>query len=194
MELIKADGAVLRSVMRRVPSPVTVVTAAGEEEARGVTIGSFTSVSLEPPLISFNVERRARMHEVLLGACHFAVHILGDKHAPLCNHFAKPDCSGMEQLEVVPHRLDAYGSPVLESALVVLSCRSYATFVAGDHSIFIGEVIEVEEREAGAVFLYLRPLLSECRRGSARLTQSHESTCRGDQVDSCEIIAWTKPS
>ncbi|NNE36302.1 MAG: flavin reductase, partial [Rhodothermales bacterium] len=64
--------------MRRVASPVTVVTAGRGDEARGITIGSFTSASLDPPLITFNLSRRARMHSLLPRTDRFVVHVLGD--------------------------------------------------------------------------------------------------------------------
>lgn len=149
-----ADGEALRGAMRRVPSPVVVVTAAGEEEARGITIGSFTSVSLEPPLISFNVGRDTRMFGVITAAARFAVHLLSEEQAHLCNRFALPDLSGAAQFEEVPHRLDEQGTPVLEDVLAVLHCRRYAVYDAGDHVILLGEVVEIEQVSEGEPILY----------------------------------------
>ncbi|SHK56134.1 flavin reductase family protein [Rhodothermus profundi] len=149
-----ALGEVLRQVMRRVPSPVTVVTAAADGEMRGITIGSFTSVSLEPPLISFNVARRARMHPLLLQARYFAVHILGAEQVALSQRFAEPGLSGQEQFEGLAYQLHAEGTPVLEGVLAVLHCRPYRRLEAGDHTIFVGEVMEIEVREEGPPLLY----------------------------------------
>lgn len=146
----------LRDLMRRVPSPVTIVTAVGAGEARGATIGSFTSVSLEPPLISFNVDRSSQMHDVLSAAARFAVHIPCRGHAHLCAHFAVPDRSGVDQLSTIPHVVDAHGTPILESALAVIKCRTHDTFEAGDHSIVVGEVIDVEGRSERAPLLYYK--------------------------------------
>lgn len=140
--------------MRRVPAPVTVVTATGAKEARGATIGSFTSVSLDPPLISFNLEQGSQMHEVMEETSHFAVHILEAGQAALCTHFARPDCSGAEQLGDIAYHLDSYGNPILDAALAILRCRTHARVRAGDHSIIIGEVVEVEERGEGTALLY----------------------------------------
>lgn len=150
----RVDGQALRQVMRRVPTPVTVVTAAGPEEPRGITIGSFTSVSLDPPLVSFNVEKKAQMHEVLASADRFVVHLLGDEQAHLSNHFALPGLSGDEQFFSIPHRLDEHGIPLLEDALVRFHCRRYACYEAGDHSIFVGEVLRLEDGRTGRALLY----------------------------------------
>lgn len=148
------DGEALRGVMRHVPSPVVVVTAAGEEEARGITIGSFTSVSLEPPLISFNVGRDTRMFGVITAARRFAVHLLGEEQAHLCNRFALPDLSGAAQFEDVPHQVDSEGTPVLKDVLAVLHCSRYAVYDAGDHVILLGEIVGIAQVREGAPILY----------------------------------------
>lgn len=151
------DGGRLRAVMRRVPSPVTVVTAAARGEVRGITIGSFTSVSLDPPLVSFNVGREAQMHGVITSAERFAVHVLSEAQAHLSDHFAFPHRTGAEQFADVRHEVDAYGTPVLDGVLAVLYCRPYAFFEAGDHSVVIGEVMDVEaDAEGGPVLYYNR--------------------------------------
>lgn len=148
------DGETLRHVMRRVPSPVTVVTAADAHEARGITIGSFTSVALEPPLICFNVNHDAQMHDVLLNAPRFAVHVLSEAQAPLATHFAVPDRTGAEQLQPVPHIINEHGTPVLDDATAVLHCQHHDVFTAGDKSIIVGRVVEIEANDDGGAVLY----------------------------------------
>ncbi len=178
------DGQVLRSVMRRVPSPVTVVTAKGEKEIRGITIGSFTSVSVEPCLISFNLRRTSRMHEVISTTSHFAVHILSHKQAHLSLHFAAPGLTGVEQFRTIPHYVDAQGVPILNDALAVINCRLYNIFEAGDHSIILGEAIKILEMGRGLpILFYDRSYRSvgEIIDSSAhvqKLFQNHLSECQ----------------
>ncbi len=147
------DGEALRSIMRRVPSPVVVVTAAAHE-VRGATIGSFTSVSLTPPLISFNVAVDSQMYPVITAAERFAVHVLREEQAELSRHFALPDLPGKEQFLNVPHRKEEDGLPILFDALGILLCRRYAIHPAGDHAIIVGKVESVEEQGAGRPILY----------------------------------------
>lgn len=147
-------GEQLRVAMRQVPSAVTVVTVAGANEMRGITIGSFTSVSLDPPLISFNIALDAQVHDLLIGAKHFVVHILSDEQAYLSNHFAVKDRRGEEQFTTVPHRLDANGTPVLEGALGVFYCTHYAVYPAGDHSLLVGRVLAIEDSDDGLPLVY----------------------------------------
>lgn len=157
MEATHAGADALRNVMRQVPSPVTIVTAAGAGQLRGTTIGSFTSVSLDPPLVSFNVDRGSQMHDVLGAATRFAVHLPRREHTHLCTHFAAPDRPGADQFSTVPHDVDAHGTPILlEGAFAVLKCVMYDTVEAGDHSIIIGEVLEVDRRVGEQPVLYYR--------------------------------------
>lgn len=150
------DGETLRQVMRRVPSPVTVVTAADANEARGITIGSFTSVSLEPPLVCFNVNHTAQMHEVIMAASRFAVHVLSEKQAHLAPHFAIPDRTGAEQLRTVPHVIDEHGVPILDGASAVLHCVHHDAFTAGDKTIIIGRVVDTDVYADGGAVLYYK--------------------------------------
>ena len=144
-----------RTSMSRVPSPVVVITAQGPREARGITIGSLSSVALEPPLVSFNVACDSRMFDVMEGCDRFAVHVLGEDQAHVAKQFAVPDLSGPEQFESVPHTRDAHGTPVLEGGSAVLHCQPHDSLPAGDHRLYVGLVMEAEERpDQGAVIYY----------------------------------------
>ena len=149
------DGDMLRAVMRRVASPVTVVTTIAGDEIRGATIGSFTSVSLDPPLVSFNVQKDSTFYATLSRAEAFAIHLLTDVQADLANHFAIPDLTSEEQFAPVPHTLSSLGQPpVLRDTFGVLFCQRFAVHDAGDHALFIGRVVHVLESEAAGPLLY----------------------------------------
>jgi len=149
------DATAFRMTMRRVPSPVVVITMTDGTDVRGITIGSFTSVSLDPPLVSFNVTRTAESHRILQGADRFAVHVLAEEQVHLANHFAKPHLSGEEQFADVPHAVDAHGTPVVDGVSSVLHCVPHSQLPAEDHSLFLGRVVEVVDHEdRGAVLYY----------------------------------------
>ena len=143
--------------MRRIAVPVVVVTVEAEEGPRGATIGSFTSVSLDPPLVSFNATRGTQLHRALCDADRFAVHLLAAEHADLAAHFALADLPGEEQFVPFPHRRFADGHPpLIEGTLGVLVCRIESRFAAGDHSIFLGRVEAVLPGRDGLPLLYHR--------------------------------------
>ena len=146
---------VFKAIMRNVPMPVTIVTVAGEHGSRGITIGSFTSASLDPCLISFNIKRTSRIHEMIIDATWFAVHLLSTEHAHLSRHFALSDLTPSEQFSGVAYHAGASGTPILDDAFAVILCRLHSVFEAGDHSIILGEVVEVSGTETYAPMVYL---------------------------------------
>jgi len=150
------EGSAFRSAMRRVPAPVVVVTARGETEARGITIGSFTSVALEPPLVSFNVAREARMHDVMEACSRFAVHVLSEEQVHLAKRFAVPGLTGEEQFEAVSHFTREEGDvPLLHDVTARFHCSPQDSIDAGDHTLYVGQVVEIERPpDAGAVLYY----------------------------------------
>ena len=172
------EGEALRRVMRQVPSPVSVVTASdGNGEIRGITIGSFTSASLQPPLLSFNISRDAGMYDLLTRADHFALHVLHEGQAHLSDRFAIPDMTGAEQFHALEYTTDAHGAPVLAGAMAVFLCLRHAVYDAGDHSIVLGLVTDIREAGAGqAAPCLFRPLVPPGRQGgTACLVRSYPS-------------------
>jgi flavin reductase (DIM6/NTAB) family NADH-FMN oxidoreductase RutF len=144
------EAETFRSAMREIAAPVVVVTAAGGGEARGITIGSFTSVALEPPLVSFNVGHEASMHAVMEACDRFCVHFLGERQASLADHFATPGLTPDEQFDPIPHRIGEGGVPVVDGVPTLLHCTPYKSMEAGDHTIYVGQVVGVESRADGA--------------------------------------------
>lgn len=149
------DGSAFRTAMRRVPSPVVVVTAQGDHEARGITIGSFTSVALDPPLISFNVGQQSRMHAIMEACSRFAVQVLSEEQVHLAKRFAEPDLTGAEQFESVPTTQDEYGIPHLDGVSARFHCTPHSAMEAGDHTLYVGQVVAIDEPpNRGAVLYY----------------------------------------
>ncbi len=147
-------GEELRAVMRHVPSPVTILAFPGPDGPRGITIGSFTSVSLDPPLVSFNIMLESSMHDVLLETQHYAIHVLREDQVTLSERFAIPNISSAEQFDGVAHRIGNDEIPIIDGILASLKCRSHTVVPAGDHSLFIGEVLEINEAASGKPLLY----------------------------------------
>lgn len=141
--------------MRHVASPVTVVTTPGGGAPRGATIGSFTSVSLAPPLVAFNVIRGTAFHAALLRDNVFAVHVLAEDQAGLAERFAQPDVPSEALFEGLALRPEAAPLPVLAEVPAVLRARLWAVYDGGDHDVVVGEVDRVwEEGPARRPLLY----------------------------------------
>lgn len=135
--------ATLREVMAQFATGVTVLTAGTGERSHGMTANSFTSVSLDPPLVLCCVSRAARMHETITDAMSFAVSILGADQQELARYFAdwkRPH--GRAQFDAVQwERGQRTGAPLLAGALAWLECELVKAYEGGDHSIFVGQVL-----------------------------------------------------
>lgn len=132
----------LRQVMSLFATGVTVLTAGGED-GHAMTANSFTSVSLDPPMVLCCVSRAARMYEAIAATESFAVTILSAEQRELSRYFAdwrRP--RGMAQFDTVDWRPGPKtGAPLIEGALGWLECRLAHTYAGGDHAIFVGDVL-----------------------------------------------------
>jgi flavin reductase len=137
------EGKVLRSVLGRFATGVTVV-AAGQDMPCGMTANSFTSVSVNPPLILVCVNKRAAAHSVVVDSGAFAVSVLSAGQEQVARYFAnhsRPRGEGeFGAVGWSPARRT--GSPILHGALAWLDCALTATYDGGDHTIFLGSVLD----------------------------------------------------
>jgi flavin reductase (DIM6/NTAB) family NADH-FMN oxidoreductase RutF len=121
---------------------VTVVTVEREPGlVHGMTANSFTSVSLDPMLILVCVDQCARMLPLLHKKKRFGISVLKEGQEAISEYFAKNEQSAeAEQRLLIRYRWTPGGIPVLEDTLLHLTCRLVASHIAGDHTIFVGEV------------------------------------------------------
>ena len=149
------SGKEFRSTVGAFATGVTVVTTRGEEHAYGMTANAFSSVSLDPPLILVCVISPSEGAEHITRNGVFAVNVLTSEQEPLSRYFASRDRPrGRDAFVEVAHRFAASGSPILEGSAAFLDCRLHATHEAGDHLIFIGEVLELEVQDGHEPLLF----------------------------------------
>ncbi len=144
----------LRSLLRNVPAPVSVVTVDVEGERLGLTVVSLLSLSLEPPLLGVAISRQAALHELLRQAETFAVSLLAGDQERLAGHFARgmPPIGLWEGIGV----REGEGPPLLEGALGWITCSRAGEHPTGDHTLFVGEVANVERGPGRDALVYLR--------------------------------------
>ncbi len=137
-----SEHAGLREVMGQFATGVTVITAGGDQ-AHGMTANSFTSVSLEPPMVLCCVSRAARMHAAIMAANSYGVSVLGADQRELARYFAdwrRP--AGPAQFDSVDWWAGRHtGAPLLTGALAWVECELAEVYEGGDHSIFLGNVV-----------------------------------------------------
>lgn len=134
----------LRLAMRRWVSGVTIVSAQYNGNRHGMTVSSFTSVSLEPPLVLVSLERGKRTHNLVEKSGAFAVSILGQQHQEISDRFAGRETEVEDRfagLEVYTLRS---GAPLLLEGLAGFDCEVVSAYDAGTHTLFIGQVTAVQ--------------------------------------------------
>ena len=139
MQKVQLDDREFRTALGCFTTGVTVITALGPRgELLGNTVNSFSSVSLEPPLILWCMGRHALSLKGYLSTDHFAVNILAADQQALSTCFAK---AGAEKWTNVGYDTWSTGSPIIVGAMAVFECKTRHTFMGGDHVIFVGEVL-----------------------------------------------------
>lgn len=143
-----------RQALSQFATGVAVTTARGPDDAAvGLTMSSFNAVSLDPPLILFSVDRRARSLPAILAARGYAVNILSREQEALADGFAK---SLSDKWVDVAHSLGHAGAPLIHGALAQFECEPYAHHDGGDHVIFIGRVVRFSAESEAEPLVYFR--------------------------------------
>lgn len=149
-----SDARTLRDALGCFATGVTVVTTLDEAgQPVGLTANSFTSVSLEPPLLLVCIAKTAGSLEAMEAAENFAVNVLHIGQQPTSNLFAK---SGEDRFASTPWSRGHNGAPLLSGALVNFECRRHALHDGGDHVILVGEVIRARFEPRRDPLLYFR--------------------------------------
>lgn len=142
-----------RQVMGHFASGVTVVTAAHANELHGMTVSSFASLSLKPPLVLICIDKQVKCHDAIAASGCFAVNILEKHQEHLSRRFATPN---IDKFMGVAWSNGQLGLPLLDDTLTAIECRLHSTVDGGDHTIFIGEVLHAEIREGSPLLYYRR--------------------------------------
>lgn len=146
------DSRALRMALGEFATGVAIITAFdANRQPLGLTISSFNSVSLEPPLILFSVHRNASRLPGLAESGGFVVNVLSRQQSELSNRFARATESRWDDLD---YSVGHVGAPCLEGVLTRFECVPYAQHDGGDHVIFVGRVVAMAEpvQEAPLVF------------------------------------------
>lgn len=134
------DESEFRRVLGHFASGVTVVTVAHEEAFYGITVSSFTSLSLNPRLVLICLNKFVTTHTALVSAGTFAINVLDEESEHLSRHFAGREA---DKFRRVSYHSGLTGAPLLDAALATIECRVTQQVEGGDHTIFIGEVLTV---------------------------------------------------
>ena len=147
------DSRAFRNALGAFPTGVAVVTATSADMPIGITVNSFASVSLDPPLVLWCMDARSQRHDIFVQAPGFTISILGTEHREVSSRLAKPGEHQLDGFKLLPTQL---GPPALADSLAVFECAREATLPGGDHTILVGRVLRFAQPGQGAPLLFYR--------------------------------------
>ena len=157
------DSDTFRALMRQFPAGVTIVAFDDDGMLGGLTVSSFCSLSMEPPLVLVCIDNGVASHDAIARAGTFGGSICAVDQGQLAWDFANPKQDKQALLEATPHSLADGGAPLLDDCVATMTCSVVAAHEAGDHTIYVGQI------ESGAVDEAREPL-AYCRSGLGSFT------------------------
>ena len=153
LHTLPPDPATYRTVLGHFATGVALITAVDGEEPVGMACNSFTSVSLEPPLVLFCAATSSSTWPRIQRAGKWAANFLAEDGEETCRLFAQ---KGADRFAHVAYTIGRSGSPVLDHALAFVDCETVAEHDAGDHIIVVGQVLELGYASEGKPLLFYR--------------------------------------
>jgi 3-hydroxy-9,10-secoandrosta-1,3,5(10)-triene-9,17-dione monooxygenase reductase component len=162
----------LRRAMGRIPTSVAVVTGQGPEGPVGMTVGSLSTVSLDPPLVTFFAMKDSRSFAALRNLDRICINVLDEDHADVCFAFAS---SSGPKFAVGDWHMDGAGAPVLNTASISMECTVDSVYEAGDHYGLMARLTDLQTADTRPMVFY-RGLISRLHPSTGR----HAKTNRFD--------------
>lgn len=143
-----------RQVLGAYPTGVSVVTGIDPEHGPlALVVGSFTSVSLDPPLVGFFPDKQSSTWPHIARTGHFCINVLGSDQLSLCMQLAR---SGLEKFSRIPYNVSIHGMPVIDSPLACIDCAIEDIVEAGDHYFVTGRTLHMEILRDGDPLIFHR--------------------------------------
>ena len=146
----ESSGRQLRDAFGKFATGITVITAASADGPVAIVANSFSSVSLDPALVLWSVDRAARRFPYFDAADHYAIHVLAAEQQDLCTQVAR----NAHALQDTAHAVNADGVPLIDHCLARFECRRVAAHDAGDHVIVVGQVQRTQMRDGAPLTFF----------------------------------------
>ena len=144
------DSREFRNALGRYATGIAVVTTTYEEKKFGITVNSFSSVSLDPPMVLWSPDKSSARYDAFINSEHYAVHILSAQQKPICDAFTKSPFA----FDRFDHSMNKKGVPILDKCLAVFECCASDKVDAGDHTIILGQVKNVRTHTTGDSLIF----------------------------------------
>jgi flavin reductase (DIM6/NTAB) family NADH-FMN oxidoreductase RutF len=151
---MSVEAELLRQAMRYWVTGVTVVTAAHQGVQHGMTVSSFTSLSLTPAQVLISLAQNTRTHDLVARSRFFGISVLSNHQQEISDRFAGRIDDEQNRMAGLETFTLSSGAPMITGGLAHLDCRVVTTLGSGTHTIFIGEVLAAEHAEEGDPLVY----------------------------------------
>jgi flavin reductase (DIM6/NTAB) family NADH-FMN oxidoreductase RutF len=163
---LSIDNQTFRKILGHYPTGICAITAVANGSAAAMIVGSFSSVSLDPPLVGFFPDRKSSSWPKIQAASRFCVNVLGAHQMDLCRLLAT---KSETKFETVSFRMSDNGSPILDDVVAWIDCDLHTVSDAGDHYLALGLVKGLQIEQAASPLLFFQggygqftPLELEC--------------------------------
>lgn len=157
------DPEELRNAMRNWATGVTVVSARVGDQQHGMTVSSFTSISLSPPLLLISLERVTKTHQLVEKAGYFGVSLLARGQEHISDRFAGRHTEHTNRFDGLEIFTMQSGAPLLLDSLAAFDCKTVTTLPGGTHTIYIGEVLAARQLRNDFPLIYFDRKYREIR-------------------------------
>lgn len=148
------DSEQLRRAMRAWTTGVAVITAVHDGQRYGMTVNSFTSISLEPPLIAVTLKQLTHTHDLVEKSGEFAVTILSAHQKDLSDRFAGKIPDVTDRFEGVPTETLSLNAPLIKEGMACFDCRVLDAYPYGENTLFVAEVVDARGEGSGDPLVY----------------------------------------
>jgi flavin reductase (DIM6/NTAB) family NADH-FMN oxidoreductase RutF len=146
------DSREFRDTLGRFATGVTIITAREETgEYRGLTANSFSSLSLDPPLVLWSLGKSSQSHEAFCNSGNFAINVLAADQRELCKQFTRKDIDRFQGVELIE---GVTGAPLIPGSLAWFECTLEHAYDGGDHTILVGRVVRFAPGEGAPLIFY----------------------------------------
>ncbi len=145
---------VIKKALGTIVKGVAIIGSRDKGKINGMTAAWISQVSFEPTLIMVSVGKTRLTHTMIENSKVFSVSVLGKGEVDLAKHFGFVSGSESNKFKDVPYELTSSGCPILKDCIAHLDCRLLHAYPAGDHSIFVGEVIDAQRKKEGSALIY----------------------------------------
>lgn len=145
----------VQQVLGRILNGVYIIGARYNDKVNGMTAAWVSQVSFEPVLVMVAVGKQRHSHKMIEKSGIFSINVLDENQIDLAKHFGFKSGRDIDKFADIPHETPSSGTPVFKDCLAYLDCKVVGSYQAGDHTLFIGEVVSCDIKKDAEPLIYL---------------------------------------